>query len=317
MKGHGMTVGVVVNPVAGGGRMRRRWPDIERVLTRALGPLDVKETSEPGDACDLARQLSMDGAELVIAAGGDGTVSEAVDGLLQARGATGVAAELAVVPIGTGCDFARGVGLVADIDRLAARIVGGDKRSIDAGCVNYVGDDGALASRHFINIASLGLSGPTDRAVNAAKSGGRFSGRLVFLFHTVRAMLRYKFQNVRITVDDGRPIEARIALVAIANAPYFGGGMKIAPDAVPDDGLLEVVIVRGVSKFSLLKDLRVLYSGRHKSLPSCTMLRGKKIVVEPLGSTLADAALLDIDGESPGRIPATFEVISGAITVRG
>ena len=152
-------------------------------------------------------------------------------------------------------DFARGVGLVADIDRLAARIVGGDKRSIDAGCVNYVGDDGALASRHFINIASLGLSGPTDRAVNAAKSGGRFSGRLVFLFHTVREMLRYKFQNVRITVDDGKPIEARIALVAIANAPYFGGGMKIAPDAVPDDGLFEVVIVRGVSKFSLLKDL--------------------------------------------------------------
>ena len=317
MKGHGMAVGVVVNPVAGGGRMRRRWPDIERVLTRALGPLDVKETSEPGDACDLARQLSMDGAELVIAAGGDGTVSEAVDGLLQARGATGVAAELAVVPIGTGSDFARGMGLVADIDRLAARIVGGDKRSIDAGCVNYVGDDGALASRHFINIASLGLSGPTDRAVNAAKSGGRLSGKLVFLFHAVREMMRYKFQNVRVTVDDGKPIEARIALVAIANAPYFGGGMKIAPDAVPDDGLFEVVIVRGVSKFSLLKDLRLVYGGSHKSLPSCTILRGKKIVVEPLGSALADAALLDIDGELPGRIPATFEVISGAIIVRG
>jgi diacylglycerol kinase (ATP) len=312
-----MAVGVVVNPVAGSGRMRRRWPGIEQVLTRQLGALDVKKTTGPGEACDLARQLSMDGAELVIAVGGDGTVSETVDGLLQARGATGHAADLAIVPVGTGSDLARGLGIAVDIDRLAARIAGGDKRMIDAGCVNYVGDDGALASRHFVNIASLGLSGPTDRAVNAAKSGGRFSGRLVFLFHTVREMLRYKFQNVRVTVDGGEPIEARIALVAIANAPYFGGGMKIAPDAAPDDALFEVVIVRGVSKFSLLMDLRLVYSGSHKSLPSCTILRGKKIVVEPLGNLDANAALLDIDGESPGRIPATFEVIPAAITVRG
>ena len=110
-----------------------------------------------------------------------------------------------------------------------------------------------------------------------------FPGRLVFLFHTVREMLRYKFQNVRVTVDGGEPIEARIALVAIANAPYFGGGMKIAPDAAPDDALFEVVIVRGASKFSLLMDLRLVYSGAHKSLASCTILRGRKIVVEPLG----------------------------------
>jgi diacylglycerol kinase (ATP) len=312
-----MAVGVVVNPVAGGGRMRRRWPAIERVLMRELGALDVKETSGPGDACDLARQLSMDGAELVIAAGGDGTVSEAVDGLLQARSATGNAADLAIVPVGTGSDFARGIGLVADIGKLAARIAGGEKRPIDAGCVNYVGDDGALASRHFINIASLGLSGPIDRTVNAARSAGRLSGKPVFLFHTVRELLRYKFQDVRVTVDDGEPIEARIALVAIANAPFFGSGMKIAPDAAADDALFEVVIVRGVSKLSLLMDLRLVYSGAHKALASCTILRGKKIVVEPLGELDANAALLDIDGESPGRIPATFEVIPAAVTVRG
>ena len=130
-----MAVGVVVNPVAGGGRMRRRWPGIESVLTRQLGPLDVKQTSGPGEACDLARQLAMDGAELVIAAGGDGTVSEAVDGLMQARAVSGQLADLAIVPVGTGSDLARGLGLVADIDRLAARIAAGEKRTIDVGCV--------------------------------------------------------------------------------------------------------------------------------------------------------------------------------------
>jgi diacylglycerol kinase (ATP) len=105
--------------------------------------------------------------------------------------------------------------------------------------------------------------------------------------------------------------------VAIANAPYFGGGMKIAPDAKLDDGLFEVVIVRARSKLSLIRDLRLVYTGAHKTLTSCTFLQGRKIVVEPQGDIAANAALLDLDGESPGRIPATFEVVPGAITMRG
>jgi diacylglycerol kinase (ATP) len=236
---------------------------------------------------------------------------------MQAREATGQSPDLGVVPSGTGDDFARGLGLVADIERLAARIAAGERRTIDAGRVSFVNDDGALASRCFINIASLGLSGPTDRAVNAAKSNRKVLGKLVFLFHTVRELIRYRFQEVRVTVDGGEPIEARIALLAVANAPYFGGGMKIAPDAVPDDALFQVVIIRGRSKLSLISDLRLVYSGAHRGLTSCTFLSGRKIVVEPLGDLAANAALLDIDGESPGRIPATFEIIPGALTVRG
>ena len=217
-----MVVGVVVNPIAGSGRARREWPGIERVLRSRLGSLDVKQTSEPGEACDLARQLAMAGAELVIATGGDGTVSETVDGLMQAREATGHATDLAVVPVGTNTDLARGLGLITDIERLAQRILDGERRTIDAGRVCFVNDEGALASRHFINVASLGVSGPTDRAVNSAKSSGRFSGELVLLFQTLRELMRYKFQDVRVSVDDGEPIEARVALVAVANAPSSG-----------------------------------------------------------------------------------------------
>jgi diacylglycerol kinase (ATP) len=312
-----VAIGVVVNPVAGSGRMHREWPRIAKALAGRLGPLDVRRTSSPGEACHLAWQFAMAGAELVIAVGGDGTVSETLDGLLQAREVDGRSADLAMVPVGTGLDFARGLGLAADADELAARIAGGERRRIDAGRVCYINDDGALASRYFVNIASLGVSGPIDRAVNSAKSGSRFSGKLVFLSHTVRELIRYRFQTVRITVNDGEPVEAHIALVAIANAPYFGGGMKIAPDAKLDDGLFEVVIVRARSKLSLIRDLRLVYTGAHKTLTSCTFLQGRKIVVEPQGDIAANAALLDLDGESPGRIPATFEVIPGAITMRG
>jgi diacylglycerol kinase (ATP) len=311
-----MKVGVVVNPVAGSGRMRAEWPAVKAALEARFGDIAVRQTRSSGEAASLACGLAGEGMDLVIAAGGDGTVSETVDGLLMARESGRATPALGVFPIGTGSDLARGLGITGDASAIVTRIADSPGRRLDAGRVSYVDDHGALHSRHFINIASLGLSGSTDRAVNAAKSGGRMSGNMVFLFHTVREMLRYRFQDVRVTVDGGEPIEARIALVACANGRYFGGGMKIAPDAETDDGELEVIIVHGRSKLSLLMDLRLVYSGAHKGRPFCTMLRGRRIIVEPIGDPVANGALLDIDGESPGRIPATFQVIPGAITVR-
>ena len=243
-------------------------------------------------------------------------MSEAVDGLLQAGATGGLQPELAIVPVGTGSDLARGLGIAGEAEALARRIAGTKARAIDAGRVTFVDDAGALATRHFVNIASLGVSGPTDRAVNAAKSGGRMSGKAVFLWHTVRELIRYRFQAVRVTVDGGVPVEATIALVACANGRFFGGGMMIAPDASIDDGQLEVIVIRGASKLSLIADLRLVYSGAHRGRASCTFLRGRKVMVEPLGDTLENGALLDIDGESPGRIPATFEIIPAAIRLR-
>ncbi|MBX3577266.1 MAG: diacylglycerol kinase family lipid kinase [Rhizobiaceae bacterium] len=311
-----MRVGVVVNPVAGGGRMRALWPEIHAMLADRFDGVVVRETRGPGEGADVARDLALDGLPLVVAAGGDGTVSETVDGLLQARRERGSTAELGIMPVGTGSDLARGLGIAGEPKALVARIAESKARAIDAGRVSFVDDNGALAARHFINIASLGVSGPTDRAVNAAKSGGRMSGKMVFLWHTVRELIRYRFQQVRVTVDDGNPLEATIALVAAANGRFFGGGMMIAPDAAIDDGQLEVIVVRGASKLKLVSDLRLVYSGAHRSLASCTFLRGQKVVVEPLGDPIANGALLDIDGESPGRIPATFEILPGAIRVR-
>lgn len=311
-----MAVGLVVNPIAGGGRMRRELPAIRDALSEYYPDLDVRETQASGDAAKLACMLAREGAPLVIAAGGDGTVSEVVDGLLWAKNEGGSNTQLGILPIGTGSDLARGLGLSGTLPALARRIAESPGRVLDAGRVDFTDDHGALASRHFINIGSLGLSGSTDRAVNAVKSSGRMSGKAVFLWHTLREMLRYRFQDVRITVDGNAPIEARIALVACANSRFFGGGMMIAPDARTDDGLLEVVVVRGKSKLSMVMDLRLVYSGAHKELASCTFLRGKSVTIEPLGDPLLNGALLDIDGESPGRIPATFSIIPAAITVR-
>ena len=308
-----MAVGVVVNPVAGSGRMRRLWPAAREALTGHFGELVVEETAAVGEASLYARKLALDGAELVIAAGGEGTISEVAESLLRA----GAGTHLGIMPAGTGSDLARCLGLDGDVAAAAARIASGARRTIDAGCVNYVDGHGALASRHFINISSLGVSGPTARAVNDARTGDRASGQVLFLWHTVRELIRYRFQEVRITIDDQPPVEARIALVAVANGRFFGGGMMIAPDALLDDGLLDIVVIHGRSKLSLIKDIRLVYSGAHRKLASCTFLRGRKVVVEPLGDPLANGALLDVDGESPGRLPATFEIRPAALTIRG
>ncbi|WP_378949571.1 diacylglycerol/lipid kinase family protein [Mesorhizobium sp. ANAO-SY3R2] len=311
-----MKIGVVRNPAAGGGRLNTHWSEVAAALVTRFGNVEFRETEEAGDGAVLARDLVALGCEMVVAAGGDGTVSEVADGLLQMQVETGKGAVLCILPCGTGLDFARGMGIPTGVMAAVARITDGRDRLIDAGRISFIEDHGRLASRHFVNIASLGMSGATVRAVNADKRKGRMSAKALFFWRTVREFLRYRFQDVRITVDDGEPIEARVALVAVANERFFGGGMMIAPDAVPDDGLFDIVILRAAGKLRLIFDLRLLYGGRHRNHPAITILRGRKVVVEPLGDPLANAALVDIDGESPGHIPATYEMLPKALKIR-
>jgi YegS/Rv2252/BmrU family lipid kinase len=311
-----LKVGVILNPVAGGGRLKQDWSETAAALTRHFDGFELRETQASGDAERLAMDFALSGFDLVIAAGGDGTASEVADGLAKAFGEAGRTADLAVLPCGTGIDFARGLGLSGDIDAALERIARAKGRKIDAGRISYVDDNGALASRHFINIASLGLSGCIDRAVNADKRKGKVSTKALFFWRTVLEFMRYQFQTVRITVDDGPPVEARMALVAVANGQFFGGGMMIAPDAVLDDGQFDIVILRAAGKLKLIWDIRLLYGGRHRNHPAITILRGRKVVVEPSGGAEKNYALVDVDGESPGRIPATFEMAPGALTLR-
>src|SRR5688572_13056991 len=162
-----MSVGVVVNPAAGGGRLSAAWPQLAQMLEARLGPLSVLQTRHAGEGRDLAVQHVRNGATLVIAAGGDGTANEVVDGLLLAGGG----ADFGVISVGTGRDFIRTLGGHGDLAAAVEAIGSGRTRRIDAGKVTYLGDDGRPATRHFLNVASLGVSGPTVRKVNASKRG--------------------------------------------------------------------------------------------------------------------------------------------------
>lgn len=311
-----MKVGIILNPNAGGGRLKRDWADVAVAVERHLGNFEMRETLAEGDAERLAIEFAAEGYDLVIAAGGDGTASEAADGLLQAATEGHDRTALGLLPCGTGTDFARGLGLPDGVDAMLERTAGSAVRMMDVGRISYIDDHGALASRHFINIASLGLSGHVDRAVNADKRKGRMPAKALFLWRTVTEFLNYRFDDVVITIDDGEPIEGRVALVAVANGPFFGGGMMIAPDASLDDGQFDIVILRAAGKVALMRDIRLLYTGRHRSHPAVTILRGRKVLVEPAGGAAEDSALVDIDGEAPGRIPAQFEIVPRALKLR-
>jgi diacylglycerol kinase (ATP) len=300
---------VIVNPMSRGGATGRRWPAVEAKLRDALGRLDVEMTRGPRDAERIAREGVRAGAELVIAAGGDGTASEVVAGILGAG--LGAYTEVAMLPLGTGGDLGRTLGIASSLDDAIARIAAGKSRPIDAGQARFVARDGREIATHFVNIASLGLSGLVTQLVNEAPK--TLGGRASFFIGTLRAIARWHAVPVAIRLDGALVHDGLLHLACVANGRYFGGGMHAAPDARVDDGRFDLVLFRGdCSKSYLLRKFPSIYGGKHVALDEVSQQRG--VVVE--ASSSADL-WLEIDGEPLGRAPARFECLPGALRLRG
>jgi diacylglycerol kinase family enzyme len=227
---------VIVNPNSQGGRLGKRWVELSDTIGRAF-PFDDVMTTGPGDATRLARTALAAGAERIVAIGGDGTVNEVVNGFFDEAGKPiAPEASFALIPFGTGGDFRRTFQLPTEIADAAAVIAANQRKKIDVGRLTFVATSGEPAHRMFANIASFGVSGVVDRMVNES---GKKLGRMSFLWATARATGSYKNQRVQLLFDGQEKdrVEATINTVAIANGRYFGGGMKVAPDAEVDDGL--------------------------------------------------------------------------------
>lgn len=305
----GRTV-VIVNPNSANGSLGRRWPELASVLRRHLA-FDEVRTKGPGDATELTRQALADGAARVVAIGGDGTINEVVNGFFDDEG-TAISGEaaLGIVPFGTGGDFRKTANLPKDTERAAAILARGATRRIDVGRLDFVTRDGASARRMFINIASFGISGMVDRLVN--QSSKALGGRLSFALATAVAGMRYDNRRVRMVFDEREDdaVEMTINSVAIANGRYFGGGMFIAPDAELDDGRFDVVALGDFSLRDFLLHGRRLYNGSHLELDKVSHRRAQTVRAEPLDHHEVE---LDVDGETPGVLPATFTIVPSAL----
>lgn len=307
---------VIVNPQARGGWPKRRWPLIEPELRAALGPLELRFTSRTGEGTAMAQAAALAGARLVVALGGDGTASEVAGGLLlsqeqQARGEP--ICSFGYLPCATGGDLRRSLDIPEELGAAARRIAAAPGRLLDAGELQYTSHDGRPQRRHFLNIASAGMSGLVDLFAN--QSSKRLGGTATFLIASARAALRYRNPRVRVRLDDGPAEEVRLYTLAVANGGYFGGGMHIAPAALLDDGLFDVVTLGDLSPPEALQLVPHLYKGTHLSLRKVSAAKARSVRVEPCEPT--DRVLLDVDGETPGRLPARWSVLPGALHFRG
>ena len=285
----------LVNPASANGSTGKRWP---RLVARAAELGLVGETilsQYPGHLAEAARDAPA--GTLLVVVGGDGTLNEVVNGV------AGTDAEIAVLPAGTGQDFARTHGIPARFDDAVRLVLEGEPRTIDLGRVTCSGGE-----RWFANVGSVGMSGAVATRANGMSKA--LGGRTTFFYALVREFLGWRNTEVTVTLDD-QERRGPMHDVIVANGRWHGGGMKLAPDASWDDGLFDVVLIGDVNKLDFITTAPKLYSGRHVHHPKIDVFRSRTVTV--------DAAMplpIEVEGEPAGTTPARFEVVPAALRVR-
>jgi diacylglycerol kinase (ATP) len=293
------TIVIVLNPASGRGRGARERAVLESLLTevsrRHPDPPDwrIVETTGAGSGAQLAAAAARQGAQIVAAAGGDGTLGEVANGLI------GTGAALAALPMGTGNDFARHIGLGTDLRRAAQTLFYGVVRRVDLGREH--------GGRRFINIAGGGFDAVVADRVN--RGYRLLGGTAAYLAAVFETLMRFRPVPMQITID-GEVRELRAMLCAVANSRSYGGGMKIAPDARIDDGWFDICLIGAAGKLEFVRAFPRVFTGTHITHPKVTMLRGRQVRLE------TDPPLpVLLDGEVCGLTPVEFTVEPGALPV--
>jgi diacylglycerol kinase (ATP) len=263
-------------------------------------------SEQPHELGELARRAADDGATLLVVVGGDGTVNEVVNGIADHVRAAQI--ELAVIPRGTGWDFGRTYGIPHRLDEAVRVAREGASREIDVGRARYRAWGGGEGETYFANIASAGMSGAIAQRAN--RTSKAFGGKISYAWATFVVFSRWRNSEVTVAVGEASR-SGRMHDVVVANGRYFGGGMMICPDASPDDGVFDVLLIGDLTKRDLLLTLPKTYRGRHLPHPKAEVLRGATVEIDaprPLP--------VELDGEQPGTTPASFEVVPRALRLR-
>ncbi|HKO61795.1 MAG TPA: diacylglycerol kinase family protein [Pyrinomonadaceae bacterium] len=308
---------IIVNPQSAGGATRDAWPKIASDLGRHFGAFKPEFTTSPGEATHLAAEAARKGTKLIIACGGDGTISEVANGVLS----SGTNAELGILPSGTGGDFRRTLKIPTRTSEAARILRTGKTRLLDVGSVVFTNRSGGHETRYFLGVASFGMSADVIGRVKEAGESRPIanvskwlSGRLSFATAMAETALKSKPTRVAVQLDEDAERHMTVANLCIANARYFGGGMKIAPDAKLDDGKFDVVSIGDIGAARILANAPRLYIGAHLSIPEVGHALATKVIARPVNSS--EQIEIEVDGELPGYLPATFQILGGALRVR-
>lgn len=300
---------IIVNPAASGGRALRRWNKIAPKIRRRINPgPEIVFTTAPGDAQRFATAAAVNGKRVVVAAGGDGTANEVANGLIHNDRAVNPDCAMAVLPLGTGCDFARTLEVPPGIDQVIDVWLQQRPRLIDVGCANFQDLSHESRQRYFVNIMSFGLS--SQVAWNVHHGSRSFSPRFTYLANVIKTLLTWKNVPAEIGIDGAAPESAAVCAMICANAKFFGGGMLPAPQADISDGRLNLVQVGDISPFEGLTYLPGLFRG--------TLANRRKAehrFFKQLEAHSQAPLYVEIDGEFTGFLPLQIKVVPRVLPV--
>lgn len=306
---------IIVNPCAA--KARRAWPIIKTELDTASLAYEAYDTTSPGDATIKTRAALESGIDSVVVVGGDGTLSETAEGFFKFNddldtppAAINPSATLAILPAGTGDDFARGLRRKrSPLKDWIQTLIANRTQTIDVlygRCNDY--------EKPFIclNASTMGIGGETAGRVAAqGKFMRNFSGEFRFVFAAVGALAAWRERRVRVTVDGRVVVDGPMNLAGVANGLYAGGGMMLSPDARVDDGKLDVITASGLTRANVVTELSRIHTGGHVNNPKVTIAQGTVVTIETL--LAQDAMPLEADGNVRGVTPVRFQVLPGAL----
>jgi YegS/Rv2252/BmrU family lipid kinase len=311
---------IIINPAAA--KAKRSWPLIEDQLRSSGLRYELYETKCAGDATNKTRDALNSGTTTVVVAGGDGTLSEAAEGFFefssdisQPPKPINSDAALGIVPAGTGNDFAgglrgRNVELKVWVDALITHLKDNQPtKTID---VLYGRSDGYQRPFICLNASTMGIGGETaNRVQNQGSFMRKFSGEFRFLYAALGALAVWRERRVRVTLDGRVLIDGPMNLVAVLNGLYAGGGMMLSPEAILDDGRLDVVTASQFGRAGIMRELARVHNGGHTANPKVGITGGHIVKIETFMAH--DAMPIEVDGNLCGVTPVQFEVLPGAL----
>ncbi|MGQ9619902.1 MAG: diacylglycerol/lipid kinase family protein [Bacteroidales bacterium] len=298
---------VIVNPNAGNGKGRKDWERISSLFASAGISASACFTTCRGNAIELAIKGIGDGFRKIITVGGDGTLNEVLNGAYTQNICRPDEICLGFIPVGTGNDWGRMFGIPLVYEGAVEVIKNGKTMLHDVGVVNYhLGEE--KHTRYFINIAGVGFEAMVVKKSNRQKEKGK-SNKAIYLYNLLSSLISYKNIEATITIE-GKTVTNRIFSINVGNGRYCGGGMRQTPDALPDDGFLDITVIREIGRLEIIKNLKILYDGTILSHPKVDGYRTKNLKVE--SETLL---FIEADGESLGHTPAEFSIIPSGINI--
>lgn len=284
----------IINPVAGNGRGRRVWSKVESWLIQNQTPYEVHFTNAPGHAVKLIRSMIGRDIQAVVAVGGDGTVHEAGNALVDSE------IPLGYIPAGSGNDFAKAQGIPLQPKKALQRVLQNKIQQMDTA---------RIGNRFLIGFAGIGFDGQVAQLVNQSSFSRRL-GRFAYLFGFLQTLRQFQPARVTLMTDGIEQTFEQVWMVAICNQPNYGGGMQICPGARHDDGVLDLCCVHGLTRGELIKLFPSVYKGGHTSHPSVLLLEGRRITLR------SDPPLVvHTDGEIIGKTPLSIKIYPRSLAV--